>query len=268
MTSSRTRGADLALALWPAAVLIALGVAGFVGLLDWVTENEDLSRLDQPLLELLAGHRTDTLTAVMTGVSTLFGPVVLPIVVAVIAGVWWLVTRHWWHPLLIAGAMALSTGLTVILKATVGRDRPADLYMAVPGGETSGSFPSGHTIGAATLVLVVGYLLWHSDPESSWKLAAWVAASVVIVGAVGASRLYLGYHFLTDVLAGACVALAVLGVVVGLERWHDLWLERRDPPARPEAPGGADAADLAWARAQADDAAADPGPDAGDAEGP
>jgi undecaprenyl-diphosphatase len=80
--------------------------------------------------------------------------------------------------------------------------------------------------------LVVSYLLWHDDAQASWRLSLWSAASVLIIATVAFSRMYLGFHFLTDVLAGACVAVVVLGVVVGAERWHDLALEHRDPPAR------------------------------------
>ncbi|SEJ63733.1 phosphatase PAP2 family protein [Demequina mangrovi] len=249
----RMRPSDAALALWPAALLIAMGVAGFIGVLDWVVEKEDLFLIDEPLLELLAQQRSPELDTLFNAVSLVFGPAVLPVVVAAIALVWWRVSRSWWEPALLVVAMLLSTGLTVALKSLVGRDRPADLLMVVPGGETSGSFPSGHTVGAATLVLVVGYLLWHEDAEASWALTGWVAASLLIIVGVGASRLYLGYHFLTDVLAGLCVALAVLGVVVGAERWRDLWLERRDPPARPTALAVTEE-DLAWARDGADDA--------------
>jgi|GEM_PF-815583 len=233
MAVTRIRAGDAAVALWPAVVLIALGALGFGAVLDWVLEQEDLFTLDQPLVEWLAEQRTPALTQVMTTVSLIFGPVVLPVLVAVIALVWWRVARSWWHPLLMVGAMLLSTLLTVVLKAVVGRARPGEDLMAVPGLETSGSFPSGHTIGAATLVLVVGYLLWHEDAEASWQLVVWVLASALIILAVAFSRMYLGYHFLTDVVAGGCVAVAVLGVVVGIERWHDLALERRDPPPRP-----------------------------------
>ncbi|MDN4476398.1 phosphatase PAP2 family protein [Demequina sp. SYSU T00192] len=252
----RMRASDVALALWPAVILVALGAVGFSVVLDWVTEREDLWRLDEPLLEWLAGGRTEGLTTFLTGVTNLFGPVFLPIVVAVIALLWWRVTRSWWEPALLVGAMVLSTVLSVTLKLAVGRTRPAADLMSIPGAETSGSFPSGHTIGATTLVLVVGYLLWHEDAEASWALAGWTIASLAVIVLVGASRLYLGYHFLTDVLAGACVAVAVLGVVAGLERWHDLSLERRDPPERPAPLGEAADEDLAWARAAVDDATA------------
>jgi undecaprenyl-diphosphatase len=49
----------------------------------------------------------------------------------------------------------------------------------------------------------------------------------VVISAVALSRLYLGYHFLTDVVAGFFAALTILGVAVGVVRAHDF---RDDPP--------------------------------------
>lgn len=231
MSRPRMRPSDAVTALWPGVLLLALGIGGFLAVLDWVTEQEDLYLIDQPLLEFLSQHRTEGLTAFFEVVTTAFGPVVLPIIVAVIALIWWRVSTSWWHPALLVGAMILSTVLGMGLKVAVGRARPEDVFMQIPGFETSFSFPSGHTIGATTFVLVVSYLLLHDDSESSWRLALWSVGAVIIIGLVALSRLYLGYHFLTDVIAGACVGVAVLGVVVALERWRDLAMERRDPPA-------------------------------------
>ncbi|MFD5332301.1 phosphatase PAP2 family protein [Cellulosimicrobium cellulans] len=207
--------------VWPGALLVLVGVAGFVLLLDAVLDQEDLWRLDDPLLAWMVAHRTPVATGVLTVVTTVSGPFVLPVLVAVGCVVWARRTGTWWEPGLLAGAMVLATLVSTVLKAVIARPRPPDVSMVVAGVERSFSFPSGHTIGAATLVLVGGYLVWHRhhDPR---VLAVWVVASVVVIGAVALSRLYLGYHFLTDVLAGLSLAVAVLGVVVTVSRVHDL----------------------------------------------
>jgi len=68
-------------------------------------------------------------------------------------------------------------------------------------------------MGTATLLLVVGYLAWSRDADRR-KLC--VGGGVAVIGtlAVGLSRLYLGYHWLTDVSASATLAIAILGGVV------------------------------------------------------
>ncbi len=213
--------------VWPGLLLVLAGVAGFALLLDAVREQDDLWRLDEPLLAWMVAHRTPVVTGVLTVVTTVSGPFVLPVLVAAGCVVWARRTGTWWEPGLLAGSMLLATLVSTVLKAVIARPRPPDVSMVVAGVERSFSFPSGHTIGAATLVLVGGYLVWHRhhDPR---VLAVWAVASVLVIGAVALSRLYLGYHFLTDVLAGLSLAVAVLGVVVVVSRVHDGRARRRD----------------------------------------
>ncbi|MBN0040137.1 phosphatase PAP2 family protein [Cellulosimicrobium cellulans] len=215
--------------VWPGLLLVLVGVAGFALLLDAVRDQEDLWRLDDPLLAWMVAHRTPVATGVLTVVTTVSGPFVLPVLVAFGCVVWARRAGTWWEPGLLAGAMVLATLVSTVLKALIARPRPPDVSMVVAGVERSFSFPSGHTIGAATLVLVGGYLVWHRHHDGR-VLAVWAAASVVVTGAVALSRLYLGYHFLTDVLAGLSLAVAVLGVVVAVSRVRDLVVARQAAP--------------------------------------
>ncbi len=211
---------EFARATWPGLLVAAIGFLGFFVLLDWVTEQERLWSLDQPVLEWLAAHRTDGLTTVMTVITNLFGPVMLPIAVGIAVLVWGRVTHRWFEPLVLGGAMVFASVLSLVLKVAVGRPRPEEDLMVVPGLVSTASFPSGHTMMASTLVLVGGYLVWHRR-HSALRLVVWVVASVVIIALVAMSRLYLGYHFLTDVMAGACVGVGVLGLTIVLVRWTD-----------------------------------------------
>lgn len=211
--------AQTVLTLLPGLLLVVGGLVAFFVIFDAVHERDDLSSLDTPVLEWLADNRSQTATTVLTWVTNLFGPVVLPIVVALGALVWARVSHSWRDPLLLIGAMLASTALSTIIKAVVARPRPPEGLMTVPGVESSFSFPSGHTIGAATLVLVSGYLVWTRH-HSRRVAVVWTVASVVIVGVVAFSRLYLGYHFVTDVLAAVSLAVAVLGGVIIAYRWH------------------------------------------------
>ncbi|MGV8976656.1 MAG: phosphatase PAP2 family protein [Cellulomonas sp.] len=203
----------------PGALLIGFGFAVFVVLLDGVRERGDLSTLDQPVLDWLVGHRGTTMRAVFAAITLVSGPSVLPALVLVACAVWVAVRREWWAPGIVAGAMVASTLLSLAIKGLVDRPRPPLATMDIPGAETTASFPSGHTIGTATLLLVVGYLAWSRHANRRTLL---VGGLVAVVGtlAVGLSRLYLGYHFLTDVLAAVALAVVVLGFVVAADRLH------------------------------------------------
>lgn len=207
-------------AWWPGVLLIGLGVAGYSELLEAVTEQDDLWIVDDPLLEWFAAHRTDVMTFVMVAVSWIFGPVVLPILVAIGGALWGWRTGQWFNSMVLVGSMALAGLLSLLLKVLVDRPRPPDEYWQIPDGVHTASFPSGHTLCATTLVLVTGYLVWRT--ERSWTvLIWWTVAAIAVIALVALSRLYLGFHFLTDVLAGACVGVAVLGVAMGVVRMHD-----------------------------------------------
>lgn len=198
-------------------VLVVLGVAGFLGVYDWVVEGEDLAAADQGILDALVGLRNAPATAVFLAITTISGPVVLPTLVAVGALVWGLREHEWRMAGLLVGAMLAATGLSVLIKVVVGRERPAEDLWVVPGAESSASFPSGHTIGAATFLLVLGYLAWVRRPTLR-SAVRWLAGAVLGMGLVALSRMYLGYHFATDTLAAMALAVAVLGMVVLVDR--------------------------------------------------
>lgn len=211
----RDRGAQVAIVV--GLLLIVVGTAGFLGVYDAVQEADDLAALDTPVLEGLAAARSDPLTVTMTVITTITGPEVLPVLVLLGALAWGFLGRQWWQAILLAGAMIASTLVSVTIKDAVARPRPPVDTMTVAGVESTYSFPSGHTIGTATLLLVIGYLAWIRRPKVR-SLVLWLAVIVVGIVVVALSRLYLGYHFLTDVTASVALAVAVLGAVIVVDR--------------------------------------------------
>ena len=188
---------------------------------------DPLIRLDTAVATALHEYavRNGWLVPVLEMVSFVLGPFVLRPAVTVVA----LVLLHRRRVRLASWMLVTVWGsalLGVLLKEVVDRARP-DLLDAVA---TAGgrSFPSGHALGGMTacglLVLVLGPLL-----SRGWKRVAWVAAALAVL-AVGFSRVGLGVHFLTDVVAGWMLGLAWLAATAAaFEAW------RRDvglPPSR------------------------------------
>jgi membrane-associated phospholipid phosphatase len=91
----------------------------------------------------------------------------------------------------------VAAGSNYVMKALIARARPGGLLPSML--ETSASFPSGHATLALALYGFLAYALCQLYPRHSWKIA--VLAMLVILF-VGASRLYLGVHFSSDVIAG------------------------------------------------------------------
>ncbi len=192
-------GISLVAAVVAGALLCAL-VAALVGTYDSVKERDGLSQLDRPVLDWMVAHRTAALDTSVTAFTHVGGPVVLPVVLAVVTAL--LAWR--WHSWTPVAAMVLATAgslaMTVAGKGLTARARPPQ-SLAVPPLETSPSFPSGHTLNSTVVAVVLAYLvLLHVKGR--------VVRRVVVVGLgvyavlMGLSRVYLGHHWLTDVVAG------------------------------------------------------------------
>ena len=211
---------------------LVVGLLAFAAVLDGVDEHGDLSVWDSPVLAWLLSHRSAPATAVLQAVSWLADPTVLaPFVIVLALGVAWR-TRRARPALLLGGAMALTVVTSSGIKMLVARARPPLTVMIAPP-ETNPGFPSGHTLGTATFLLVASYLLWTWRPTTRTAVVG-LAVSAVGTIAVATSRLYLGYHWLTDVTASMALAVAILGVVVlvdpllpTLVRWSTMVVVRR-----------------------------------------
>lgn len=206
---------------------------------DSVAERDGLAALDRPVLDAAIAWRTPWLDSAVTWFTDLGGPVgmsVLTLVVAVLLAVLW---RSLTPPVLIAVAAAGSLAMTSVGKQLVGRVRPPHAD-AVPPFESSPSFPSGHTLNSTVIAGVVAYLLVL---HLTTRRARWttVLAGGAWAFGMGLSRVFLGHHWLTDVLVAWTLGLAWLAVVVTCHRLL-LTLRRRgdptstgtDPPDRPD----------------------------------
>lgn len=170
---------------------------------------------DWPVLEQMASARTPVLTAFSAAVSSIADPGVLPVIVIAVAVFWVVLKREIWRPCLLVAAVAVAGGVSYVLKALTAVPRPPSAYMVAPF-ETDFSFPSGHVIGMAVALLVFAYLL-YSRHGGKARLCVYLSVATIATGLVGFSRLYLGYHWITDVIASCGLALIVLAVAMGVD---------------------------------------------------
>jgi len=135
--------------------------------------------------------------ATAPGLAVVRGVVFLPVLA-------WLALRGaWWTAAWVLTATALVSPLTGLVKDLVGRQRPQFAH----GGATweSLSYPSGHSSGVACLVTVGLLLGWPSLSAAARR--RWLAAGVALVLLVGLTRMWLGVHYLSDVLGGWALGL-------------------------------------------------------------
>ena len=158
---------------------------------------------DVRVLEFIAARRTPAATSIFRLVSDLVHPYFVT-AVSVLLGLSFISARRRLWLALLLGNSALGLLLSYGLKAFFVRPRPDAVPALVT--ETTFSYPSGHSVGVVILYgFLARYLVWRRP-----RLLRPVVWSVVfVVFLVAFSRLYLGVHYPTDVVAG--VTLAYLG---------------------------------------------------------
>lgn len=171
-----------------------------------------LARLDSSIYHLLQGLRTPWGDHLMIAISQLGDGVVQSALVGAVL-VWLLLRRrylaagHW----LAAALFALI--MTWLLKQTVAVPRPQDMYA----GAMQFSFPSAHTVYASCIYGFLSVLIAR-ELRPQWRMACYAMAMLMIL-AMGFSRLYLGAHWFSDVVGGLLLGLAwVLALGVAYRR--------------------------------------------------
>ncbi|WP_293912147.1 phosphatase PAP2 family protein [Deinococcus sp.] len=182
-------------------ILLPLLIVGYIG--EDVLERPRFA-FETPLLQSIHHLATPALDHLAVGLSTIGGfAVIAPLSALILAALWWTFRRLalFWG-LSVAGAAALN----LMMKLAFHRPRPELWPRLVQ--ESGAGFPSGHSMYSMAFVLALTLLLWRTP----WRWPALVLGLIFTLG-VGLSRLYLGVHYPTDVLAGWLSGLAwVLGV--------------------------------------------------------
>lgn len=193
------------------------GITGFIFLLIYLiiawsvyTDSLWVNTLDLALIHLIQERVTEAVTAVvsiLTGIGGIRQLVVLTVIMTAVLLIKKMYVAGFW----LSGTMALcAVLLTTIMKIAVGRERPDFLVLAT---EQSPSFPSGHTTAATIFYGLIGICLILAA-KSLWKKIAFAVVTLLIITFVMLSRIYLGAHFPTDVLAGFCFGMASVFISV------------------------------------------------------
>ena len=211
---------------WHVLLVTAAVGAGIALLLTWIAEEvydsvkaaDGLSSLDEPVLELAVSLQTPHNVAIAQFITNLGGVIGLTMITVVIVVVMTVRWRSRTPLLLLSIGTAGSLLMTAVGKDLVGRARPP-VTSAIPPSETSPAFPSGHALNNTVVACLVAYLLLLHLTSLLWRIVA-IALAVLWFVTIGLTRVFLGYHWLTDVIAGWLLGLAWTAMVITCHRLY------------------------------------------------
>ncbi|MBC7704741.1 MAG: bifunctional DedA family/phosphatase PAP2 family protein [Rhodoferax sp.] len=210
----------LGLQLTVGAILLIGASWLFGGIAEDVVHGDPLTVIDLQVAQWFHAHSTARVTQAMLILTHLHDP--LPVTLYVVLLAAYLAWRHNWYWLIGVGlTVPLGMLLNVSMKYAFRRARPSfeDPLLAL----TTYSFPSGHVAGATLFYGVMAAMVISRTPVWRWRVMA-VLAAITMVTLVALTRVYLGVHYLSDVLAAFAEGVAWLTLcLTGL---HTYWAHR------------------------------------------
>ncbi|MBY0098409.1 phosphatase PAP2 family protein [Mesobacillus maritimus] len=199
-------------------VVFIIFIASFSSIA-YLVEMEKLIHFDHHIISFVQGFEAEYLTAIMIFFSFIGDTV--PVIVITLLSAFFLyrVLRHRREVLLLLSTMIGSTLLNVLLKYIFQRTRP-DINQLVF--EEGFSFPSGHSMAAFSLYGILTFLLWRHIKSRGGRGTLLIFNSLMIL-LIGLSRIYLGVHYPSDVIA----AYAASGFWLFTVIWIYQWLQER-----------------------------------------
>ncbi len=201
-------GVDAIVALCAGAVALLVSALVFAGATEDVTRHNGLALHDAARLRLFVDSR-DAFVVNASKVASYVGAVPAVGVLAVLAGL-----LFWWRGLRLAVAFAPVASLGVaavavaVVKTIVGRGRPPVALHLVS--ESDASFPSGHATNSTAVFITIALVVAVFVARRPLVRVVSVAGAALASMAVGASRLVLGVHWPSDVLAGLALGGAIV----------------------------------------------------------
>ena len=205
--------------------LVLIGASWlFGGISEDVLTGDPLTIVDLQVAEWFHLHATPAVTQLMLALSDLHGVVAISVYVALMA-LYLLWKRDWYWLVCLAVTVPGGMLLNVLMKHAFQRARP-NLEQALVVLPTY-SYPSGHVAGAALFYGLLAVMLVSKTGVWRWRvLIAFTAITLVLL--VALSRMYLGVHFLSDVLAAFAEAVAWLSLCL-MGAHALLWRGARGP---------------------------------------
>jgi undecaprenyl-diphosphatase len=176
--------------------------------------HQELESFDTVVGEFIRGFHTEWLTGFFIVVTDLGDKAAYVLIVCILLFVFIKFYKQYLQSIFLLLAVLGSWGLNEILKGTFQRARPEIAHLVEEDGY---SFPSGHAMVALATYGIIGYIIWTNTKENG--IVAWFVVTLItlLILSIGLSRIYLGVHYPSDVIAGySAGAVWLLACIYGM----------------------------------------------------
>lgn len=180
------------------------------GLTAYFVQEQSIQSFDLPIIHFVQGLETPWLTTLLK-IFTWIGSAYFVVPATLIACyLLYFVYKRRSVAYFFASVMVINIVMNGLLKQVFGRVRP-DIYRMIP---IEGlSFPSGHTMMAVGLYMLITYVVWRAL-KNSWQRLLLVLLSLSMIIMITVSRIYLGVHFPSDIMGGIWASLFLVTAMI------------------------------------------------------
>ena len=188
-------------------IVCGIGILIFATMVVMLLTN-NVTGLDNSIYNIIISSKSDAMTMFMTIITMMCNTEF--IIVATLLLV--LLIKNKKMGGMIASNVVLCSVINTIIKHIFLRPRPVGIKLIEQGGY---SFPSGHSMMAVAFYGLLIYIIWNTKWRNVWKIFT-TTLLVILILLIGISRIYVGVHFASDVIAGLSISLSYLIIFIEL----------------------------------------------------
>jgi undecaprenyl-diphosphatase len=188
-------------------IVCGIGILIFATMVVMLLTN-NVTSLDNSIYNIIISSKSDVMTMFMTVITMMCNTEF--IIVATLLLV--LLIKNKKMGGMIASNVVLCSVINTIIKHIFLRPRPVGIKLIEQGGY---SFPSGHSMMAVAFYGLLIYIIWNTKWKNVWKIFT-TTLLVILILLIGISRIYVGVHFASDVIAGLSISLSYLIIFIEL----------------------------------------------------
>ena len=188
-------------------IVCGIGILIFATIVVMLLTN-NVTSLDNSIYNIIISSKSDVMTMFMTVITMMCNTEF--IIVATLLLVLFIKNKKMGG--MIASNVVLCSVINTIIKHIFLRPRPVGIKLIEQGGY---SFPSGHSMMAVAFYGLLIYIIWNTKWRNVWKIFT-TTLLVILILLIGISRIYVGVHFASDVIAGLSISLSYLIIFIEL----------------------------------------------------